>query len=102
MSHETVKTRQGAEENGSLFATKPTGAVLIASHGAHHLRDLRGWAMKSLWLKVLVGWIVKGLVVRYGGLTVHRGLRPFFLSLVLSDLLAEGVFGFVGMFACQG
>ncbi len=62
----------------------------------------RGWAMENLWLMVLVGWMVKGLVVRYGGLTAYHGLRPFFLALVLGDLVKGGVFGVVGAFTRQG
>ncbi len=62
----------------------------------------RGWAMENLWLMVLVGWMAKGLVVRYGGLAAYHGLRPFFLALVLGDLVMGGVFGLIGAFTRQG
>lgn len=62
----------------------------------------RGWAMENLWLMILIGWMAKALVVRYGGLDAYRGLRPLFLGLVLGDLTMGGVFGFIGAFTRQG
>lgn len=62
----------------------------------------RGWAMENLWLMVLLGWLLKGLVVRYGGLTAYHGLRPLFLGLVLGDLVVGGIFGLVGAFTRKG
>ncbi|MGQ9462189.1 MAG: DUF6784 domain-containing protein [Candidatus Fervidibacter sp.] len=62
----------------------------------------RGWAMENLWLMILIGWMAKALVVRYGGLEAYRGLRPLFLGLVLGDLAMGGVFGFIGAFTRQG
>jgi len=62
----------------------------------------RGWAMENLWLMVLLGWAVKGLVVRYGGMSAYQGLKPLFLGLVLGDLTMGGVFGLAGAFTRKG
>lgn len=62
----------------------------------------RGWAMENLWLMILLGWAIKGLVVRYGGMSAYQGLKPLFLGSVLGDLTMGGVFGLVGAFTRKG
>ncbi len=62
----------------------------------------RGWAMENLWLMILLGWAIKGLIVRYGGMSAYQGLKPLFLGLVLGDLAMGGVFGLVGAFTRKG
>jgi Family of unknown function (DUF6785)/Domain of unknown function (DUF6784) len=44
-----------------------------------------GWGMHNLWSCVLVGWLIKALVLRYGGLRRYRELIPFFLGLMLGE-----------------
>ncbi len=39
----------------------------------------------QIWSSVFLGWMIAGLVRRYGGLRVYRSLRPFFLGLILGD-----------------
>lgn len=62
----------------------------------------RGWAMENFWLMVLIGWMLKVIIVRYGGLTAYQALRPLFLGLVLGDLVMGGTFGIVGIFTRRG
>ncbi|GBC98973.1 hypothetical protein HRbin17_01494 [bacterium HR17] len=62
----------------------------------------RGWAMENFWLMVLVGWTLKGLTVRYGGLQAYRRGRPLFLGLILGDLTMGGVFGALGAITRRG
>jgi hypothetical protein len=44
-----------------------------------------GWGMHNLWSCVFVGWLVKSIVLRYGGLRRYRELIPFFLGLMLGE-----------------
>jgi hypothetical protein len=46
------------------------------------------YAMFVLWSSFFLGWVVKVLVVRYGGLRTFVRLRPFFLGLVLGDCIS--------------
>lgn len=62
----------------------------------------RGWAMENFWLMVLFGWMVKSIIVRYGGLMAYHALRPLFLGLVMGDLVMGGMFGIVGIFTRRG
>ncbi len=42
-----------------------------------------GW---MVWGSALVGWLCKWLVVRYGGATTYRQVRPFFLGLIWGEI----------------
>jgi len=44
-----------------------------------------GWGMHNLWSCVFVGWMIKAVVLRYGGLRKYRELIPFFLGLMLGE-----------------
>ncbi|MCS7223402.1 MAG: hypothetical protein NZ959_02410 [Armatimonadetes bacterium] len=57
----------------------------------------RGWAMENLWLMILMGWIIKGLVLRYSGLSGYESLKPFFLGLILTDLVFGGTLAVIGL-----
>jgi hypothetical protein len=43
-----------------------------------------GW---MLWFSVLLGWLAKVVILRLGGLGVYRTALPFFLGLILGDVL---------------
>jgi len=66
-----------------------------------------GYAMSYIiylereWLSVMIGWASQALLLHYGGHTVYRKMRPFFLGLILGAMLAGGfwllVDGFTGL-----
>ena len=39
------------------------------------------------------GWLMKVLLLRYGGLRAFRVAVPFFIGLVVGDMLSEGLWG---------
>lgn len=47
--------------------------------------------MTSTWLPFLLAWLVKCLVLRYGGAALYKKTIPFFLGLIAGDLLGGGV-----------
>jgi len=47
--------------------------------------------MLNLWFSMFAAWVLKGLLVRYGGLKAYRRSLPFFLGLILGDFLSAGV-----------
>jgi hypothetical protein len=45
------------------------------------------FTMEWLWCATFVGWLVKLLVVRYGGMRNYRKFIPFFIGLILGDYI---------------
>ena len=41
--------------------------------------------MTWIWFPVLLGWLAKSLILRYGGVKMYRSALPFFIGLVLGD-----------------
>ena len=42
------------------------------------------------WFSIFIGWILKALVLKYGGVTLYRQLRPLFLGLILGHIFVSG------------
>lgn len=56
------------------------------------------WTMIVFWFPCLVAWVVKGLILRWGGMRLYATARPLFLGLVLgefSSAVAWTVYSFV-------
>jgi hypothetical protein len=46
-----------------------------------------GYPMTSMWFSIFLGWLCKGLILRFGGGDSYRRTRPAFLGLVLGDVV---------------
>jgi hypothetical protein len=55
------------------------------------------WAMNLVWMPLLFAWIVKGATLRYGGVRLYRQLLPFFLGLILGQVLVGSAWHLLGM-----
>ena len=55
----------------------PVGYVVSGSFG-----------LFRLWLPIFVTWLIKSLLLRYGGLKAYRKGLPFFIGLILGEFLA--------------
>lgn len=49
------------------------------------------------WSSFLVGWGIKGLVVRFGGGKVYQSLKPVFVGIIAGELIAAGASIFIEM-----
>ena len=54
------------------------------------------FTMNWLWCATLVGWLVKMLVIRYGGMKTYRAWIPFFIGLILGDYITGSVWAIYG------
>ncbi len=45
------------------------------------------FSLSTLWMPLLIAWIFKVSLLRYGGLAAYRRALPFFLGLILGDFL---------------
>jgi len=64
----------------------PVGYVLAPMWFTHHL-----------WVSVMVGWIIKALLLRYGGLRAYSTALPMFLGFILGDCVIGGIWALVNM-----
>jgi hypothetical protein len=55
------------------------------------------FANDFFWCDMFVAWLVKSLLVRYGGAGVYRQGLPFFLGLILGDFVTGSVWSIIGV-----
>jgi hypothetical protein len=46
------------------------------------------WPTMVYWSAFLAGWLLKSLLIRYGGIKAFRKSRPFFIGLILGEFIA--------------
>jgi len=49
-----------------------------------------GWPMKCIWFSIFVGWLLKVIIVRFGGMDLFRAARNFFIGLIIGEAGAAG------------
>jgi hypothetical protein len=66
------------------------------------------WKTGHIFGSAFLAWLLKLLILRYGGPKLYRGLRPFFLGLILGEIVAAGgwlvldyITGHMGSFLTQ-
>ena len=56
--------------------------------------NLPSWAY---WINVLLAWLVKRNVLKYGGPSLYGRTRPFFLGLILAEAVSKSLFPLLAM-----
>ena len=49
------------------------------------------WVMEWVWFSIMLGWLFKVVVLKYGGVRLYRRLKPFFLGLILGQISCVGM-----------
>ncbi|MBC8140664.1 MAG: hypothetical protein H7Y38_04405, partial [Armatimonadetes bacterium] len=44
-------------------------------------------AGRTLWFSIMIGWFCKTTLLRFGGMRIYRAALPFFVGLILGDVL---------------
>ena len=60
------------------------------------------WGIEQMFLSIFIGWLMKSLLLRHGGLRVYRNARPFFLGLILGEYTMGGIWLIVGLIVKRG
>lgn len=45
------------------------------------------WSINLVWLPLLIAWVLKGLILRYGGVRLYRQAMPFFIGILLGQMI---------------
>lgn len=54
------------------------------------------YAMDYFWFAFLIGWLIKLVLVRWGGMKMHTQAAPFFLGLILGDYVVGSLWAIYG------
>lgn len=81
---EIIAVGIGAGITLGLFFLRNLG-INIPLHPVGYL--LTGGCLDQLWPPILLAWLSKLLVLRYGGLALYRRVLPFFFGLILGQFL---------------
>jgi uncharacterized protein DUF6785/uncharacterized protein DUF6784 len=55
------------------------------------------WSINLVWMPLFIAWILKGLLLRYGGVKLYRQALPFFLGLILGQCLVGTAWHLIGL-----
>lgn len=56
------------------------------------------WTMTVFWFPCMVAWLLKVLILRYGGMKLYAAARPFFLGMVLGEFTTAIFFTIPALF----
>ena len=48
------------------------------------------WVLNATWMSILVAWLIKLLVLNYGGPSLYERTKPFFMGIILGQFVAAG------------
>ena len=54
--------------------------------------------MNHIWFSVFIAWVVKVVVLRYGGAAFYRSSQTFFLGLIMGEVLCNGIWVVIDYF----
>ena len=55
------------------------------------------WSMNLVWMPLLIAWMCKGAILRFGGVRLYRDALPFFLGLILGQMLMGSLWHLIGL-----
>lgn len=55
------------------------------------------WSMDQLWMAVFVGWLIKVLLLRYGGAKAYKPAIPFFMGLIMGEFMMGSFWNLYGV-----
>jgi hypothetical protein len=105
---DALKTPVKADLSGSLAIGAgfliTTALMLLRTHFTWWTLHPVGYAMANtstmnqVWLPFFIAWLVKLIVLRYGGMRLYRQSLPFFYGVIVGDFLAGGLTTLLGCF----
>ena len=55
------------------------------------------WSMEQLWFCVMIAWLAKALLLKYGGAKAYRPAAPFFIGLIMGDFCVGSFWNIYGI-----
>lgn len=79
-----------------LLLVLRVNAVPLVPHPIGFLLPVT-WALYSTWFSIFIAWVLKTLVLRFGGLRAFKLALPFFLGLVIGEGISAAFWIVAGM-----
>jgi hypothetical protein len=55
------------------------------------------WSIHLVWMPMLIAWIAKLIILRYGGLRLYRRVLPLFFGLIVGESVVGCAWPIVGL-----
>ena len=55
------------------------------------------WSMDQLWLCIFIAWLIKVLLLKYGGAKAYKPIVPLFVGLILGDFMVGSFWNLYGI-----
>ncbi|HLV80082.1 MAG TPA: DUF6785 family protein [Chthonomonadaceae bacterium] len=55
------------------------------------------WSLGLLWLPLMIAWVLKAFLLRYGGLRAYRLALPYFLGMILGECVLGSFWSLLGI-----
>jgi hypothetical protein len=72
--------------NLNFFPFHPIGYAISGS-----------WSMNLVWVPILISWLIKMMMLKYGGLRLYKQAVPFFLGLILGEMIIGCAWTLIGL-----
>ncbi len=113
--HVTNLIRNGVSpaQHRSVLGAMGVGFLVATALGAMRLRFAgfllhpvgyaisSNWCMTNMWLSITVAWIIKSLLVKYGGLRAYRRAVPICLGVILGECVMGTIWMLISTFTGQ-
>ncbi len=53
--------------------------------------------INQVWFSVMLGWLAKVLILRFGGASMFKAARPLFIGMIVGEALAAGIWALVNL-----
>ncbi len=77
-----------------LWAVRQVISSLPFHHAGYALAV--SYAMNYFWFAFMISWLLKALILKFGGITAHKDATPFFVGMIVGDFTAGSIWGIVG------
>lgn len=90
--------RGGPAENHNRWFHVGMGAGITGFLGAMRLRFASwplhpvgyllaySYPMQMIWFSIMIGWLAKVVIVKYGGASMYRAVKPLFMGLIIGEV----------------
>ncbi|MCX5759347.1 MAG: hypothetical protein NTU83_12730, partial [Candidatus Hydrogenedentes bacterium] len=55
------------------------------------------WSMDQLWTAIMVAWLIKSLLLKYGGAKAYKPAVPFFVGLIIGEFMVGSFWNLYGV-----